>query len=145
MSDTLAICPGCGSLNRVDLARASTVAPICGKCRKDLPLKDGIQELSGSALLRLIEKSSRPVVVDFWAPWCGPCRAFAPTYAQAARELGGKIVFAKLNTEAHPDAGQGFQIKSIPTLAVFRDGREQDRQSGARPLPDLLAYLRRWI
>ncbi len=142
--DTLAICPNCLSLNRVDLGLAATVAPICGKCRTDLPLKDGIQELGGPALLKLIEKSSRPVVVDFWAPWCGPCRAFAPTYAQAARELGSKVVFAKLNTEAHPDAGSGFQIKGIPTLAVFKGGREVDRQSGAMPLPMLLEYLRRY-
>lgn len=144
MSDTLAICPKCASLNRVDLERAAAVAPNCGKCRADLPMKDGIQELSGPSLLKLIEKSSRPIVVDFWAPWCGPCRAFAPTYAQAAKELSAKIVFVKLNTEAHPDAGQGFAIKSIPTLAVFKGGREQDRQSGAMPLPTLLDYLQRW-
>lgn len=142
--DTLAICPKCSSLNRVDLVRAASVVPICGKCRADLPLKDGIQELGGPALLKLIEKSSRPVVVDFWAPWCGPCRAFAPTYAQAAKELGSKVVFVKLNTEAHPDAGAGFEIKSIPTLAVFKNGREQDRQSGAMPLATLLEYLRRY-
>jgi thioredoxin 2 len=142
--DTLAICPSCEALNRVPLARAEQAQPVCGRCKTELPLHDGIQEVNGSSLGVLIKKSSRPVVVDFWAPWCGPCRAFAPTYQQAARELAGKMVLAKLNTEAHPIAGDTYQIRGIPTLAVFVNGVEVDRRSGAMPLPSLRAYLRQF-
>lgn len=142
--NTLVVCPTCEKMNRVALDRASTASPVCGNCKTELPLHDGVQDISATALGKLIRTSDRPLVVDFWAAWCGPCKAFAPTFKMAARELGGQMIFAKLNTETFPQAGQTYQIRGIPTLIVFKNGVEVDRQSGAMPLPMLREYLTRW-
>ena len=139
--NTLVVCPQCVKVNRVPLARAGQAQPVCGHCQTELPLHDGVQEVSDRTLHRLIEVADRPVVVDFWAEWCGPCKMFAPTFKSAAKELGGRVVFAKLDTESHPDAAQRHRIRSIPTLIVFKNGQEVDRQSGAMPLPMLMQYL----
>ena len=142
--NTLVVCPKCDALNRVALDKAAGAAPICGACKAELPFHDGVQDLSAKALNKLLRSADRPIVVDFWAPWCGPCRSFAPTFQSVARELGAKIIFVKLNTEAFPDAGQLFSIRGIPTLIVFEKGKEVDRQSGAMPLQTLKEYLSRW-
>ena len=142
--DTLVVCPKCEALNRVRLVRADQSQAVCGSCKTQLPLQGGVQELSQSTLNILMNKSSRPVVVDFWAPWCGPCRTFAPTYQQAALELAGKMVLTKLNTEANPAAGGAYHIKGIPTLVVFVNGAEAARQSGAMSLPSLIEFLKRF-
>ena len=143
--DTLVVCPKCESMNRVELGRADRSQPVCGSCKTELPIHDGVQELSESTLRVLITKSSRPVVVDFWAPWCGPCKSFAPTYQKAAREVAGKVVLAKLNTETNPSVSSSFLIKGIPTMIVFKNGTEAGRQSGAVPLPALLNYLKQYL
>lgn len=141
---TLVVCPKCEKLNRVASERALTSTAICGSCKTDLPLHDGVQDLNSATLDKLVLKSDRPVVVDFWAEWCGPCKAFAPSFKAAAGEMGTKLIFAKLNTEKFPDASQRFAIRGIPTLIVFKDGKEVDRQSGAMPLPMLKEYLQKW-
>jgi len=102
----------------------------------------GINELSANGLQQLIAKSPLPVVVDFWAPWCGPCKAFAPIFLQAAQQMAGSFVFVKVNTEAHPLAGSTYQIRSIPTLAVFKNSLEKARISGALSLDDLQSWLK---
>ena len=131
-------------MNRVPLAASLKAMPICGSCKTNLPIHDGVQDLTSSALSKLVRVADRPLVVDFWAEWCGPCKSFAPTYKSAAGVLGGAFIFAKLDTEKFPDAAQKFQIRGIPTLIVFRNGSEVDRQSGAMPLPMFMEYLGRW-
>lgn len=142
MKTTLTLCGSCGALNRVSLDALAAKSPICGKCQSALSL--GVVEATSASLPKLIEKSDLPVLVDFWAPWCGPCRAFAPTFQSAAKEMIGRFVFAKLNTEEHPEPSQNFQIRSIPTLILFRGGKEIARQSGALSSQDLFQWLKKF-
>ncbi len=141
MSQTYTICPSCEKVNRVPVEAPDSRKPVCGSCKTELPVSHGITETGARGLRALSANSPLPVVVDFWAPWCGPCRVFEPTFKQAAQQLAGRAVFVKVNTEADPAAGQAYQIRGIPTLLVLRNGAEQARQSGAMPLPMLLQWL----
>ncbi|MEK8085051.1 thioredoxin TrxC [Aquabacterium sp. A3] len=142
MSESLElVCPHCQAINRVPTARLHD-GPSCGRCGGAILPSEPVS-VDGAGLQRLLTRDGLPVLVDFWAPWCGPCRAFAPTFQQAAATYAGLVRFAKLDTEAHPDAGARHQIRSIPTLALFKGGRELDRVSGALPAPQLRAWLAR--
>lgn len=141
MASTYAPCSQCGKLNRVDLSQSGSKEPICGSCKATLPIHFGVVEVSGASLKKLVEKSPIPVVCDFWASWCGPCKVFAPVFQQAALELSGKLVFAKLNTEQHALASDAYKIRSIPTLIFFQHGLERDRLSGALPLQEFKHWL----
>lgn len=140
MSDNLLIpCPHCHGLNRIPATRLGD-APRCGRCKSAvLPGKPfAIDGTSFAAQL----KGDLPLLLDVWADWCGPCKAFAPVFDQAARELSGRVRLAKLDSEANPQLAGQLGIRSIPSLILFKDGREAARQSGALPLPQLLAWLR---
>ncbi len=114
-------------------------APRCGRCKSEA-LPDQPFELQQRQFANQI-KGDLPLLVDVWASWCGPCRSFAPTFAQAARQLQGRCRLAKLDSEANAQLSTQLGIRSIPSLILFRDGREVARQSGAMPLPQLLAWL----
>jgi len=134
-------CPACGKKNRLTYERLG--APTrCGQCKQPLPpLSTPVEVPTAAAFDRLIAAASLPVVVDFWAPWCGPCRMVAPELAKVAARQAGRIVVAKLNTDAVAEIGERFRILSIPTMAVFSGGREIARTTGARPAPDIEAFI----
>ena len=137
----LTVCSSCGTKNRLPYGQLHH-ATRCGKCHAALPpASSPIDVTSEAAFDRLVAASALPVVVDFWAPWCGPCRVMAPEVAKAARTLAGEAVVVKVDTEALPALGGRFRIRSIPTLAVFRDGREAARVSGARPASEIEALV----
>ena len=139
--DTLVFCNHCQKLNRVPNEKAFSDQAICGNCKTNLSFHDGVQESSDAGLKKIIQNSTTPIIVDFWAEWCAPCRAFAPTFKTAAKELIGKISFVKINTEENPVSSSLYQIRSIPTLMIFKDGKEVERQSGALPLASLKILL----
>jgi thioredoxin 2 len=132
----LTACPSCGSTNRLAF-RTLDRPSRCGKCQTTLAPPPVPIEAGGTAFDAMLASSAIPIVVDFWAPWCGPCRAMAPEFEKVARSLAGVALVVKVNTDAEPALGERFRIRSIPTIAVFRDGHEVARSSGARPAADI--------
>lgn len=140
MTDSLhVVCPHCDTTNRVARARLGDGA-TCGQCKKPL-LPGQAFELNQSNFERHVGASDLPLVVDFWAPWCGPCKMMAPAYEEAAARLAPGVRLAKLDTEAEPGIAGRFGIRSIPTIIAFRNGREVARQSGALGAPQLLQWI----
>jgi thioredoxin 2 len=134
-------CPSCGQQNRIPYNRL-TSETRCAKCHTPLTAPgEPIETPDTASFDAAIAQSSVPVVVDFWAPWCGPCHAVAPELAKVANRNAGKYLVLKVNTDALPDLSDRFQIRSIPTMAVFAGGREIGRTSGARPAPDIEAFI----
>lgn len=134
------VCPQCGAINRVPETRLGE-QPKCGKCGEPLFTAHPL-ELTAATFDKHLARSDIPLVVDFWAPWCGPCHMMAPGYEQAAAELEPRYRLAKINTEAEPALAARFGIRSIPTLAIFKGGRELARQPGAMSKQDVMRWVR---
>lgn len=137
---TRVVCGHCSATNRVPTARLQD-GPVCGRCRNAL-FEGHPVELDQDAFRVHQRNSDLPLLVDFWAPWCGPCLSMAPTFEAAAAQLEPGMRLLKVNTEENPQLAATLGIRSIPTLMLFRDGREAARQAGALPLPRLLQFAR---
>lgn len=139
MSNVTTNCPFCDTLNRVDLDRLDD-GPRCSGCHRPLHL-DRPQSIPGEALDRIIADADVPLLVDFYADWCGPCRMMAPVLDELARERAGEVLVGKVDTDRHPFAARRFEVRGIPTLILFSGGREVGRQVGAVPRTALDALL----
>ena len=140
MSEAMLIpCPHCNGLNRIPAERLGD-QPTCGRCKQAVLLSKPFDLTQGDYASQI--KGDLPLLVDVWAEWCGPCKSFAPIFEQAAAELAGRCRLAKLDSEANQQLSGQLGIRSIPSLILFRDGKEVARQSGAFPLQQLLGWLK---
>jgi thioredoxin 2 len=143
MSDIEMIrCPACGAVNRVPLAKIEQGRePVCGRCKAPLPGGGKPVTVTDATFAAEVEQSPVPVVVDMWAPWCGPCRMIAPVIDELAGQMAGRVRFAKVNVDENPATASRFNVRSIPTLLVLKGGREVDRIVGVEPKSEIARRL----
>ena len=137
------VCPACNAVNRIPADKLEA-GPTCGKCRKAL-LNGQVLKLSSDNFNQHTGRNDIPVVVDFWAPWCGPCKMMAPAFERAASDLSPHVRLAKLNTEDEQAIAARLNIRSIPTLVLFKNGREVARQAGAMQADDIKRWVQNYI
>ena len=143
MSNLHIVCPVCTGVNRVPQTKIGD-GPLCGKCKNSLFTGQPV-EMTGETFNKHISRSDIPVVVDFWAPWCGPCKMMGPVFSQAAGQMEPLVRLAKVNTEQQQSVAAQFAIRSIPTLVLFKGGNEVVRQPGAMDLSGLVNWIRTHI
>lgn len=135
-------CPSCGANNRVDPERvAQGNEAVCARCKNPLPVSSKPVTVTDATFAAEVERSPVPVLLDLWAPWCGPCRMIAPVLEQLATEMGGRLRIAKLNVDENQATASRFNVRSIPTLLILKSGREVDRLVGVLPKPEIVRRL----
>lgn len=147
MADPIQIdCATCGAINRVPLEKLKRgLQPVCGRCKAPLRAAGKPVELSDATFSLEIERSNLPLLVDMWAPWCGPCRYLSPVVEELAAELAGRVRVAKMDIDQNPVTTTHYNIQSIPALLLFKGGREVDRIIGAQPKSEIMRRLERLI
>jgi thioredoxin 2 len=147
MSEALTIrCASCGTTNRVPQAKLDRgLAPVCGRCKARLVVDRRPVTVTDATFPADVERSPLPVLVDAWAPWCGPCRVIAPVIDELAAEMAGRVRVAKLNVDENPVTAARFNLRSIPTLLVMKGGREVDRIVGVQPKAEIVRRLQRVV
>jgi len=141
---TLVRCPSCGATNRVPVANLRAgKRPVCGRCKTPLPLEAAPVTVTDANFAREVEASPVPVLLDMWAPWCGPCHMVGPVVEELAKEMAGRVRVAKLNVDENPATAARFHVQSIPTLLVLKNGREIERIVGAQPKAAIVQRLQK--
>ena len=139
-------CPACGANNRVDSERiAQGNEAVCARCKMALPVSNKPVIVTDATFVAEVERSPMTVLLDFWAPWCGPCRMIAPVLEQLAAEMAGRVRIAKLNVDENQATAARFNVRSIPTLVILKSGREVDRLVGVLPKSELTRRLERTL